>query len=224
MLIKFLLHGKEVNLTSDNIIIKSNNFNVDKDGKMTCSSANITGGSVVLDSSSNNYSFKVFNNTTGVTSQVTPDGVIVTKNSDRGNYQPGSILLEIGTDQTYISANYANFGGKVYGKEFNQTSLESKKKNFKKLEKGLDIVKATDIYKYNLKSEQDNEKKHIGFVIGKDYKYSSEITSVDEKGKETGVELYSMIAVAYKAIQEQQEQIEKLTKTIEKLEKTIRKE
>ena len=99
-----------------------------------------------------------------------------------------------------------------------QTSLEDSKKNFEKLENGLDIIKATDIYKYNLKSQADSDKKHIGFVIGKNHKYSSEITAEDEEGKEVGVDTYSMISVAYRAIQEQQEMIEKLQDKITKLE------
>ena len=40
---KFRLSGKEINLTSDNTIIKSTNFSVDKDGNMTCTNANISG-------------------------------------------------------------------------------------------------------------------------------------------------------------------------------------
>lgn len=99
-----------------------------------------------------------------------------------------------------------------------QTSLGDSKKNFEKLENGLNIIKATDIYKYNLKSQADSDKKHIGFVIGKNYKYSSEITAEDEEGKEVGVDTYSMLSVAYKAIQEQQEMIEKLQDKITKLE------
>lgn len=91
-----------------------------------------------------------------------------------------------------------------------QTSLESCKKNFEKLQNGLDIIKDTEIYKYNLKSQSDGDKKHIGFVIGKNYKYSNEITALDNTGIEIGVDTYSMISVAYKAIQEQQEQIEEL--------------
>ena len=91
-----------------------------------------------------------------------------------------------------------------------QTSLEELKKNIEKLEEGLEIVKNTDIYKYNLKSEKDTDKKHIGFVIGKDYKYSKEITAVNKEGKETGAEIYSMVAVLYKAMQEVAERVEKL--------------
>ena len=43
---KLVLNGKEIDLTADNTIIKSNNFNVDKNGNMTCSKANITGGNI----------------------------------------------------------------------------------------------------------------------------------------------------------------------------------
>ena len=43
MQIKLVLNGKEINLTGDNTIIKSNNFNVDKNGNMTCNNANVNG-------------------------------------------------------------------------------------------------------------------------------------------------------------------------------------
>lgn len=43
MLIKFLLNGKQINLTSDNTVIKSNNFNVDKNGNMSCNNGNFSG-------------------------------------------------------------------------------------------------------------------------------------------------------------------------------------
>lgn len=95
-----------------------------------------------------------------------------------------------------------------------QTSLESAKKNFKRLESGLDIIKNIDIYKYNLKNEEDNTKKHIGFVIGDEYKYSKDITSKNNDG----VDLYSFVSVCCKAIQEQQAEIEMLKDKINKLE------
>ncbi len=86
------------------------------------------------------------------------------------------------------------------------------------MQNGLDIVNNTEIYKYNLKSQNDEDKKHIGFVIGKDYKYSSDITAIDDKGKEVGVDTYSMISVAYKAIQELAEKNKLLEAKIEELE------
>ncbi len=41
-----LLAGNEINLGSKKITIKSDNFSVDANGKMTCNSANITGGKI----------------------------------------------------------------------------------------------------------------------------------------------------------------------------------
>ena len=101
--------------------------------------------------------------------------------------------------------------GYVNGKKFIDNSREEMKKNIQKYtEKAIDVVKNTDIYKFNYKTEKNTNKKNIGFVIGDNYKYSKELTSTDENGKEIGANLYSMISVAYKAIQEQQEQIEEL--------------
>lgn len=99
-----------------------------------------------------------------------------------------------------------------------QTSLESEKKNFEKLDNALDIIKDVDIYKYNLKHQKNKDKKHIGFVIGDKYNYSHEITAVNEEGKEVGADLYSMTSVCLQAIKEQQKIIEQLTQRIEVLE------
>ena len=95
-----------------------------------------------------------------------------------------------------------------------QTSLAEQKKNFEKLQdNAIDIIKNIDIYKYNLKSENDTDKKHIGFVIGENYNYSEEVTSLDNKG----VDNYSFTSLCCKAIQEQQETIEQLQKEIKEL-------
>ena len=81
------------------------------------------------------------------------------------------------------------------------------------MESGLDIINKTDIYKYNMKFQEDTDKKHIGFVIGDEFNYSEEITSE----KNNGVDLYSMVSVCFRAIQEQQLQIEELKKEMEEL-------
>ncbi len=96
-------------------------------------------------------------------------------------------------------------------------SQEGKKKNFKKLENALDEVMNTDIYEYNLKTEGDDHKKHVGIVIGENYSYSNKITSLDSEGVEIGVETYSMVSLLWRAVQEQQEQINTLIQEIEKL-------
>lgn len=88
-----------------------------------------------------------------------------------------------------------------------QTSKADQKKNFEKMkDNALDILKQIDIYKYNLKTEKDTDKKHIGFVIGDNYNYSKEVTSIDNEG----VDIYSFVSLCAKSIQEQQEQIEEL--------------
>ena len=94
-----------------------------------------------------------------------------------------------------------------------QTSLESEKKNFKELENALDIIKDIDIYKYNFKTEEDEDKKHIGFVIGDMFNYREEVTSKNNDG----VDIYSFVSVCCKAIQELNERIEKLEEENKKL-------
>lgn len=98
----------------------------------------------------------------------------------------------------------------VYYNNLHPSSLEEKKKDFEKLESGLDIVKDTDIYKYHFKNEKETDKKHIGFVIGENYNYRKELTDLDNKG----VDLYSMVSVLWRAVQEQQVEIEKLKKEV----------
>ena len=104
---------------------------------------------------------------------------------------------------------YGN-SGDITCKTLTQTSLESKKKNFEKLENALDIVNKTDIYSYNFKDEEDNHKKHIGVVIGDDYNYANDIATVNEDGEATGIDSYSMVSVLWKAVQELQEEIKTL--------------
>ena len=100
-----------------------------------------------------------------------------------------------------------------------QTSLATEKKNFEKFDNGLEIIKNTEIYQYNFKTEEDTDKKHIGFIIGDKYKYSEKITSKENNG----VDIYSMMSVAYKAIQEQQQEIEQLKNEIKELKEMMRK-
>lgn len=101
----------------------------------------------------------------------------------------------------------------IYTPVLYQTSQASNKKNFEPMKGALDILKNIDIYKYNMKYEDDKDKKHIGFVIGENFKHSKEITSKEDDN----VDIYSFVSLCCKAIQEQQEQIEELKKEITKL-------
>ena len=101
--------------------------------------------------------------------------------------------------------------GYVSGKAFINNSREETKKNIKRYtDNAIKIIKDTDIYKFNYKTDNSASKESVGFIIGDKYKYSKELTAVDENGKEVGANTYNMISIAYKAIQEQQEQIEEL--------------
>ena len=181
----------------------------------------------VLDTLDTLYLARIINN------RITGGGTfkLDTKKSDRAlqlitdeNYIAASIGLmgAYFVNITSVNANFNTLGiendifmadGNITCVSLTQTSKEEAKKNFEKLPSGLDIIKNIDIYKYNFKNEEDDTKKHIGFVIGDKYKYSKEVTSKENDG----VDIYSFVSVCCKAIQEQQKQIEELQKEIKEL-------
>lgn len=85
-----------------------------------------------------------------------------------------------------------------------QTSKAEEKKDFEKYEGALKEIENIDIYKYRMKKEDD--KKHIGFVIGDDFKYSKEVTNQNNDG----VDVYSFVSLCCQAIKELQEEIKEL--------------
>jgi hypothetical protein len=128
------------------------------------------------------------------------------------------IYNKVGGGDAYISLNTNNgqtviWSTGIVTPTVTQTSKAEEKKNFEKYDNALETLKNIDIYKYNLKNEEDNTKKHIGFVIGDDFNYSQDVTSV----KNDGVDVYSFVSMCCKAIQEQQQEIEELKKEIQEL-------
>lgn len=87
-----------------------------------------------------------------------------------------------------------------------QTSKAEDKKDFEKYEGALKELENIDIYKYHMKNETDDTKKHIGFVIGDKYKYSQEVTS----NNNDGVDVYSFVSLCCQAIKELKEEIKEL--------------
>ena len=187
------------NLNSNEVVINSDNFKLDKNGNMTCSKANITGGKVAISTTSMDDYISVKNKTSGVETKITSSTF--------------AGINENGETQTLILSTI----GSIRCVSLTQTSLMSQKKNFKKFTGALKIIDDIDLYKYNLKREKDTAKKHIGFVIGAGFKYSSEITSLDEEGNESGVDIYSMTSLCLQAIKEQKAIIEELKKEIDLL-------
>ena len=95
-----------------------------------------------------------------------------------------------------------------------QTSRQEKKKYIKKVDrKAIDLINNSDICQYQLKGEKATGHRHYGLVVGKDYNCASEVIS--ENGK--GVEIYSMVALAWKAIQELVDENKKLNKKLEEV-------
>lgn len=225
-------------------ISANGNFQVDTYGNMICSNANITDGKINLTSTNNAPKMLIktpnyYN--TDLNMALLGLGIIISKGN---NFETGEELMRMGIEEvngeliggidftrlnssggeapTYINA-ISMYSPDITCFRFTQYSKENMKKNFEKLtkEEALNIIKNTEIYKYNLKSENDNKKKHIGFVIGENYKHSKSITTEDKEGEEIGADIYSMISASYKVIQEQQEQIETLQNKIKEMEEKI---
>ena len=237
------LSGKTINLTSDEIAITSTNFSLDKNGNMVANSGtykgNIEISSDEYEYNPQNYKIKVYNSSTLNNCKIYPDGIILSKNDSV--YEPRSIISTASIIST--NGDYQNYQGQytylspwwIRAIDFNssiptreqtritaesvrtpeliQGSTAEIKKDFELLNNALEIIKNTDIYKYHLLNQNDNEKKHIGLVIGNKYKYSTELTNSNNDG----VDLYSMVSVCLQAIKEQQEQINELKKEINKL-------
>lgn len=232
------LEGRQIDMTAENINITSNNFNVDEEGNMTCNDATMN-NATMNNATINNGIIDITSPNGDTTSIGATSGIVLEDNSlshlgfyfksylhsngmtlydDTSNYaklviDPDDIRMTNPNNVTDTIIQLHRGNGDIKCVSLTQTSKEEEKKNFKKLENALDIVKNVDIYEYNFKFEKDKDKKHIGFVIGDNYKYRKEITSENNDGVDT----YSMVSVLWKAVQEQQEQIQELKNEINKL-------
>lgn len=236
---KISLNGKQINLTSDNITIASSNFTVDKNGNMTCNNGTFNGGEInltggTIDSSffniykSNNKNqlerFYATNNRFGVFDgslyrhiqvQASTDGTSIHIQDDANTYISITTLgdgLDWATTTWHtVDSSTQVDSTQVRTPKLTQTSLESMKKNITKFTKNAtDIINNSDIYEYNLKSDKEEDKKMIGFVIGDKYRTPNEVISKEGQA----VELYSAIGILWKGFQEQEEKINKLMEVV----------
>ena len=263
-----ILAGNEINMTAKNITFKSTKFNVDKNGKVTCSDITATGGTIggftlgatqFSSTINGKYNYNLYdvrtvtamcleyigsnniydvdgNGTVNVldansivkiangtqTNNKTITGTFQINSNDPKNFisiKNGNILtVSIGAggiNSNLISAENIICGtqtttgvfngvaingntGAVFAKSYNNSSLESIKKNITKFENAIEIIENSEIYEYNFKDEEDAEKKHIGFVIGEKYNTPDRVIA---KG-ETSIESYSMQSIMWRGMQE----------------------
>ena len=218
-----LLAGNEINLSSKNITIKADDMLINNQGMSFLYNNAIIGRFVTDeiegDSSKRGVSMDIANNTYflglgkqdagGVTRQI-----LAFYNRQSGEHDN---VIQIGNSNwnTWVDIhNDMYVWGYVSAANLYNRSLESLKKDINKSSiKAIDEVKNTDIYNYRLKEEKENCQKHYGIVIGDKYNYSKEIVNKENNA----VDLYSMISILWKAVQEQQEQIEQLQKEIKEM-------
>lgn len=174
-----------------------------------------TEGDLYILSKNPRYSIRFSGN--GTRSRSTEIGISTIKTNEL--YISSAIFQSIGsTNQTSITGNQITCSGNITCVSLTQTSLKENKKNFEKYSNALKELDNIDIYKYNLKDEKDTDKKHLGFVIGKDFNYSEIVTSSDNQG----VDNYSFTSLCFQMIKEQQEIINKLEKRVDDLENKLK--
>lgn len=205
-------------------ITNGSNFSVDASGNMRCNSATINGGSLTL--------------TDGGT--ISTSAFYLYRDDAEGHWEnyimSHGISLSGASGYVSIDTGKGFIGGSIYvGDVYNannnttiingnidcvqvtQRSKESFKKNITEYKyNALNIIKNSEIYTYNFKTETDEDKKHIGFVIGDEggsYKTPEEVISSNGEGIDT----YSMTSILWKAVQEQQKIIEQMQKEIKEL-------
>lgn len=118
---------------------------------------------------------------------------------------------------TYTSLRAYNLmaQNKVYANGVALTSSRDKKKNVEVYEESaLQQILQTKIYRYHLLDDLDEEMKRIGIIL-----QEAPVDAIDIEG--VGVDLYQMVAMSWKAIQELKQEIDKreaLESRVEELE------
>lgn len=220
------INAGKINLNG--AVTANQNFKIKTDGSMEAKNGTFTGGNISLTGGTiDNPRLQVVSSSSSSTkASIAPDAIRVGSGSTYLSFSSG--ILNIRNNSSYIqmlaSSSRINAGvndfyviGTVHANEYNYDSLESIKKNIKKYKKSvLGIIKNGEIYEFNFKTEDDKEKKHIGFVIpdrGGDFYTPEEVLAQDKKG----IDAYNMTSILWKAVQEQQEQMEEMKKEIEEL-------
>ena len=176
-------------------------FHVGHAGDVSCSDINITGGSIALKTSG-------FNNAISVNASTAPN---------RGYYIGGTIsrATDDNGEQTYIlthASGNATFSGNVYAA--NISSDKRKKKNIKDTKvKGVESIQQMEVKQFDWK--KDNKHQSIGLIAQQLEEINPDYVLINEDTKDYYLNESTLVATCIKAIQEQQDQINKLQKEID---------
>ena len=237
--------AEEIQLKSNRLVVDSNNFKMTKEGNLTCNNSNMN-SATMNDVTINNGEITL----TGENWSDSKLNIISESNNDRGSLSPLSLTFTsqsfnvdaqhsmFGVMAKNNSGDYANYecniakimnGNNttsymtalgVWSSAFNNTSLESKKKNIVLDDGCLKEILKTDITSFNWNYEDDDDQKHIGLIIpdkGGNYKVSPKVLTHDKDA----VDLYSMVGMSWKAIQELYDIIKEKDNKIKELEERL---
>ena len=216
------LNGKNVNITNlsaSNITGGTLSANKISGGTMKGSSLTLNSSNAItlngsdgkVDVKIENEGVKFYDNSGTYAGLVTSVNTGATRGVGIGTHSGNRLSLYKDSSSNEIA--YFNAGNGVHAYSFHNISLASEKKNITPFEDdAIKIINGTDVYSFVYKKDKSNQE-HIGFVIGDEYRTSKKIA--DDKG----VDIYSVCGIMWKAIQEQQKQIEDLQNEIKKIKK-----
>ena len=207
------------------VIANGEKFSVDEEGNVSCKSAtmeNITcSNSTMNNITCENFTIKNSTIQEGYIELKSTNGSssfsVTDTSTDRLNSELSASLLNFNSN---LSRNVAQIGvdgasgdgfisvtGIAECATLVQTSKQEKKKYIKRTDKkAIDLINNSDICQYQLKGEKATGHRHYGLVVGEKYNCADEV--IAESGN--GIEIYSMVALAWKAIQELSEENRKL--------------
>ena len=224
-----IIANNTINLTTKNIEIDSNNFKLDRNGNVEAKNATISGGYIDLCTTDDTKTsaFLQIRNIESINEKLEAgssffrlsakdDSAMIDMNinnyDDSGQIVPDFSISDSYNNATVIAADGVSTKN-IWYENLIPLSQEKKKKNIKKADiNASNIILNSEIYTFNYKKDGKNEKERYGFVIGKKYKTPEEVIYQNK-----GVDLYSMVSIVWKGMQEQQEEIKELKEEIKKL-------
>lgn len=224
-----IIANNTINLTTKKIEIDSNNFKLDCNGNVEAKNATISGGYIDLCTTDDTKTsaFLQIRNIESINEKLEAgssffrlsakdNSAMIDMNinnyDDSGQIVPDFSISDSYNNATVIAADGVSTKN-IWYENLIPLSQEKKKKNIKKADiNASNIILNSEIYTFNYKKDGKNEKERYGFVIGKKYKTPEEVIYQNK-----GVDLYSMVSIVWKGMQEQQEEIEELKKEIKKL-------